>query len=932
MSKVFTIPFGQPFLETLADGIVNRLGQSPLLLGKSLIILPTRRGCLGLKEAFQKRRRAQLLPKIVALADLEYEPIVPGFIPPQLTSAMPSTQQLGLLTHLILKREKSSFATALNLASELSALMDEIHTSDVDAQHLHTLVGDKFAQHWQLTLDFLKIITEYWPTILHENGFIDGAQRRRDNLSILATQWSPDYPVILAGTTATRPATAELAQSIIEFPHGMVVLPGFPETSPTADSISIAKELPATHPLYTLNQFVDRLKPSQIIHWVDTQHPSAKTKLLNQLMVPVISSPVPLNQTEVEEIQASLTVVDCRDPDQEALVIALRIRQALADGLESVAVITPDLEITRRLQLHLKRWKIVANTSQGTPLNKTVVGGFLCLIAQFRHKQTPRGLLALLKHPLCYRHRDRGDHLIKVRQLDLRLRRLRQPDLESVEIAKETDRDWYGNFLKDLDIGSASKTSLTTHIHTLVQIAETLCLPDKLWKDSDGQAAHDFLTDLEPHAAAYPDLNLKEFQELLPQLMSQSLVHDRQGIGSPVQILGTLEARQTFAPLMILAGLNDGTWPQNPASDPWLNRQMRLDLGLPDPLRRIGLAAHDFCLGFSAPQVMITRNIKKDGTPTLPSRWWLRLETLLSIHNIAIDRGEDLKLWAARIDAPIDVQPAQEPVVCPDIKNRPTQFSTTDIEQLMRDPFGYYARRILKLKKLDLPDEPLTPRDLGNLIHESLEIYHRRHGSIIDLDKLITCGEQVFAPHIKDPHVRYFWWPRFVNIASWLIDQWHTRPKRQITTETQGAIDINYTDTLSAQIKSIADRIESDQDGAIILDYKTGSAVPSDTDIIAGLSPQLTIEALLLENGGFPNLNTNKVAALEYWHLRGGQNENKIKHLKETDDLVEQAYQGVKHLLQHFLLSTAPYLCAPWGESKPKNKDYLQLARLEEWN
>lgn len=927
MSNVFTIPFGQPFLETLAGGIVGRFAANPLLLAKTLVILPTRRGCLGLKEAFLNRRNSQVLPRIIALADLEHEPNVPGFIPPPLPTAIPSAQQLGILSQLVLKKDPTSLANAFNLAKELMALIDEIHTSDIEITKLQTLVGNQFAQHWQQTLDFLKIITDYWPAILREHGMLDDARRRRDNLRLLAHQWQPGYPVILAGTTATRPATLDLAKAILRFPQGMLVLPGFIPKQ-------IEDELPATHPLHTLHQFTKRLRVTDVQQWVQTESPNkARGTLLQQAMSPVITLPPSFSPAEKREISTGVVMVECRDIEHESLVIALKIRQALAEGLKSIAVITPDIELTRRLQIQLNRWSITANSSHGTPLSKTVVGNFLCLIAQFCSTPNPRGLLALLKHPLCYRHLNRGEHLSRVRRLDLNLRHLRQPNLLSPNFASEEDRDWYRDFLSDiLPAEPEHKQSLKNRIHHLIKAAETLCLPEKLWTDSDGQLAHDFFVAFEPHTHTYPFLTSGEFQDLLPQLMDQVLVHDREGIGSPVRILGTLEARQAHAPLMILAGLNETTWPQLTTTDPWLNRQMRIDLGLPDPLRRIGLSAHDFCLGFSAPEVMLTRSLKENGTATVPSRWWLRLETLLAIHNIEINRGEQLKSWATALDAPLIITPATEPQPCPALDSRPHQFSTTDIEQLMRDPFGYYARRILKLRKLDLPDKELSPRDLGNLIHKSLDAYHRSHGNIIDPDKLLACGEAAFSAYIHDPHARYFWWPRFTSIAQWLTNEWQKRQPQAIYTETDGSLEIDYGNSTPAIIRSIADRIEVGADTAVIIDYKTGSDIPV-ANIVSGLSPQLAIEAMLLEQGGFKETSCKEASGLEYWYLKGNQ-DSKIKQVKDPRTLIDNASQGIKRLLHHFLLLTTPYICAPWGdsESKLKNRDYLHLARFEEWN
>ena len=55
-----------------------------------------------------------------------------------------------------------------------------------------------------------------------------------------------------------------------------------------------------------------------------------------------------------------------------------------------------------------------------------------------------------------------------------------------------------------------------------------------------------------------------------------------------ILIWGTLEARVQGADLLILAGLNEGSWPEAPKPDPWLNRALRHRAGLLLPERRIG--------------------------------------------------------------------------------------------------------------------------------------------------------------------------------------------------------------------------------------------------------------------------------------------------------------------------------------------------------
>lgn len=980
---VYTIPFSQPFLKTLVEGILERYGHDPLLLSQTIVLLPTQRGCLNLKTAFRQicsdiklSLKSQVLPKIIALADLEETPHLPGFIPPPLPPEMPRLQKLGLLSQMVMAYGKHKIPVtvnrALQLAEDLLGLLDEIHTSDVDPMRLQELVGQEFANHWQITLDFLKIITEYWPLILEEKGFMDGSIRRRQNLRMIAQGWRPDTPVILAGTTGTRPATADLATAIHHFPQGHVVLPGYMPDEREED-------LPPVHPQYTLQQFVRRLGDPEVQEWKSsaTSHASpissSSLSLLQKMMSPTFESISPISAS----LPLPFRLIDCQDRAEESLVIAMLIRQLLEKDQKTesqqrtIAVITPDQEVTRRLRSHLNRWGIVANSSSGTPLHQSVVGTFLILLGTVHGKISAVSWLSLLKHPLFYKHRDRGMHLSMVRQFDLYVRRAQGrgekefpfvprwvydpeqiiPENQSSLLSQEM-RDWYLEILQmikplwQMSEKSSGKISLTDWLETLIGVAEQICAPEKLWTEADGVACHTFTTELSQYAHAYPSGSVFQFSTLFPQLLKQEMVHDPKGIGSPVLILGALEARQYQADVTILAGLNEGTWPKGIETDSWLNLQMRLDLGLPDPQRRIGLSAHDFCLAFSGslkgessqeePCVYLTRSLKENGAATTPSRWWLRLETILEASGLDSPYETTLVDFARRLDTPSKIQSIAPPNPSPEGNRRPLSYSVTDLELLRRDPYSFYAKRILRLKKLDLLDQELQARDFGHYVHQALDLYQKQ-GQSESIMTLTTCGQYAFRPIIKDPLVQQFWWPRFEKIAAWLEDEWAKRKNHrdfEILTEQEFQYSFsvkNEKDEKVVLLKTIIDRLEIDSEGNVyILDYKTGT-LPTLRDISHGFSPQLPLEALILKQETQISQANLVPVSLEYWNLKGGNEGGEIRSLKNVEELIDSTQDGMEKMLTHFLLDLSSYPSCPWGESMIKNNDYRHLSRLQEW-
>ena len=124
-------------------------------------------------------------------------------------------------------------------------------------------------------------------------------------------------------------------------------------------------------------------------------------------------------------------------------------------------------------------------------------------------------------------------------------------------------------------------------------------------------------------------------------------------------IYGLLEARLQTVDRVVLGGLNEGTWPPETRSDPWLSRPMRRDLGLDPPERRIGLSAHDFAQALGAPEVILSRAAKVAGAPTVTSRFVQRIAALAGGRwKRSLARGDNYLALARALDAPAEVKPA----------------------------------------------------------------------------------------------------------------------------------------------------------------------------------------------------------------------------------------------------------------------------------
>ena len=437
--------------------------------------------------------------------------------------------------------------------------------------------------------------------------------------------------------------------------------------------------------------------------------------------------------------------------------------------------------------------------------------------------------------------------------------------------------------------------------------------------------------------AAYP--------AMLALLMGAQTVRPDRDAHPRLAILGQLEARLVEADLVVVGDLNEGSWPPPVESGPWLNRAMRLHLGMPPAEQAIGMAAHDFLAVAGAPELVLSRAAKdENGAPTVPSRWIARLQALLTAAGRQDATAPDPAVadWARRLDLPAgDPRPMPRPRPCPPAAARPRELWATDIERLIRDPYAIYARRILKLAALDPIDADAGGAERGQIIHAVLQEFVSRWPDKLPADprnELLRLGVKQFDKLASRPQVWAVWWPRFERIATWFaeVELRRRAELERVASEVKGMLMLDAPGgpfTLRAR----ADRIEVGRDGRIgIVDYKTGP-IPSSSDVASGLSPQLSIEALIAERGGFERVAQAEAALLLFMQLKGseplaGVEQDPLGAKRDLRQILDEAAAGVARLIAHFDDPANPYLPIPRPDIAPSYSDYEHLARVGEWH
>ncbi|MDA0662541.1 MAG: double-strand break repair protein AddB [Proteobacteria bacterium] len=974
MAGVFTIPPGAAFVDALAAGILGETGDDPSALLDYTILLPTRRACRSLRDAFLRAGdgRAMLLPTMRPLGDVDedefafHEAPEPGGV--EAPPVIPALHRRLLLTRLILGWDRAgaeiSVDQAARLAVELERLLDQVQTERLSFDGLKDLVPEDFAEHWQKVLAFLTILTEHWPAVVREQGGIDQAERRNLLLDSLSALWAHSPPpghVIAAGSTGSIPATADLLATVAAMPNGRVVLPGLIRDTDSRTQEAIERD--QTHPQHNLARLLRRMEmtPDAVQDWPGIAPPGPRTRLIAEVMRPAETTQA---WRLLEELPAGaldgVQRVDCADSAEEAGVIALILRQALEDSTRTAALVTPDRKLARRVTAELRRWNIDIDDSAGEPLMTTAPGSFMRLIAAMvAGRFAPAPLLAVLKHPLAAGGRQPVAFRNGARLLERMVLRGPRPGAGTAGLraaipdgsAESATLTAFLDSLEDMtrplvSVVESGDARLEAYLEAHVATAEALAASDvesgaeRLWRGDAGEMLAQFIAELRHAAELLPPVDPGAYPALLDSLMNGATVRPRYGRHPRLAILGLLEARLQRPDLLVLGGLNEGVWPPDPQPDPWLSRPMRERFGLPLPERRIGLTAHDFVQAFAAPEIVLTRAAKTDGQPTVPSRWLTRLDAVLRGvgQENALQAGpSQWRAIRALLHQPAcPVTPILPPAPRPPLAARPRRLSVTQIEAWMRDPYTIYARHILKLRPLDPLDADPGAAERGTFIHDALDQFLREYPDTLPpdaLDKLLAFGTAAFGDALVRPTVRAFWWPRFERIADWFVENEAVRRGeiRQAYSEAEGRLDMPAAYAPFA-LTAKADRIDRLADGSYeIIDYKTG-APPSNVEVGLGYAPQLALEAVILRGGGFTAVPEGDVGKLAYWQLGGGEPPATIRPVGgDAGDLADAAEAGLMALIESFDNPDTPYAAVPRPDRAPRFNDYAHLARLREW-
>ncbi|MDO5632348.1 MAG: double-strand break repair protein AddB [Paracoccus sp. (in: a-proteobacteria)] len=959
-SGVFGLPCGVDFGTAFVRGYDARTAHlPPEVQARITVWVNSGRTLSALSRAFTAGP-ARLLPRLRLVTDLGAGD---GVVAAPLARRI---ELARLIDGLIAARPELGHGQSIpRLAQSLSELMTEMQREGCPPEALDRIEAGDHARHWQNALAFLRIAARF-----HLGApALDRAALQRAAAERLAADWAseqgrPDAPVIVAGSTGSHGGTRTFMQAVARLPMGAVVLPGYDFDQPEAIWDGLDAPGAEDHPQA---RFAALRAAGPVRPWDGAPAPDPARNRLVSLAL----RPAPVTDQwiadgpglgDLRPATAGLTLIEADQPGTEAAAIAALIRDEVQHD-RRVTLIAADRGLTRRVTAALDRWQIIPDDSAGRPLPLSPAGLLLRMLADLPGQAISADrLIAILKHPLVATGSSllpRNQALLQIRDLELGLRRHGPAFPDGAAL-----RDWaqgrgddcraFADWLAALLDGPLAALAddratqpVATRLSALRDLAQSFAAgpqgdvaQSRLWQEQAGELTRAVLDNLAAHAGDAPPMTARDFAELLHEEMQPLALRADPGADSRVRIRGPREARTESHGTVILAGLNEGGWPQPAQPDPWLSRPMRLAAGLTLPERQIGLAAHDFQQGIAAERVILTRARRDADAETIPSRWLNRLVNLMSglpdqhgPQALAAMRKRGAH-WLALADvlAAPQIKPPPAPRPAP-IPPPPAlrELPVTDIATLIRDPYAIYARRVLRLRPLDPlhsgPDAALRGQVLHQIVERMLkEVPDPAAGPDALAARLADIAAGVLAQQVPWPAARAFWQARIARIARQIaVDELARRAAGDVPVviETQGRAQLaGLGFTLTAR----PDRIDRTADGRIrVYDYKSGTP-PSQKQLNA-FDKQLPLTAALVAQGGFDPLGQADVAGIAYIQL-GGSGETHLRDLPDPG----QTWDRFVDLIAGYLSGAVAFTALRAPELRDETGDYAHLARFGEWD
>ena len=871
------------FIDEIVDFISKKHKES---FSKLKILLPNGLTCNELQNSLIKHYGTIILPNIIPISELVAEEEI-FKIPSRQIGAISRLEEKLTLAEVISSYNNLNYnlSQSLRLSPSLAQLFFEFEANNLEFKDIKHLPKLDESEHWNIIYNFLKFAQEEWiNTIKKMKKITRGAyQNQIFNAEINRLISHPNEFLIIAGAVGSNKITNDFIKNALNLNNVELILPPF-------DEESVKNKLPFENPLYRIHKLLSSFENEKIN--INTLGPPHK-KILEKL----------LYNSSADKYDNNIEYIELENLSQEAEYIALKCQKYIIDNPKcKIAILVHSQEMKEQCSIFLEKYALQYNDLFGKDILAHIGISLILLISELQYsKFNLQNFYAFLSHPEIT-----DEETIQIKNIIRKNNRLAS-SLESItktinKYAPQAVIDKF-SFLTAFINQPIKEHQFHYLIKHTLQTAEKV-LP-KIWKKYP--EINQPLSEIINQEWNIKISNAETFTELLKQILEGGRILESR-ISSNIVICKPHDAALINYDLVIISDLNENKYPRSNISSPWLNLQMQNELGLDSKLSSIGNTLYEFYLNLNNKKVLLTRAKITTGMQTIQSPFILNLKYIL--------KNKFITKAASKEQARATESPKADFAISTTF---PEKISATDIETLIRSPYNFYAKKILKLRKInDISDRP-NLADFGNFFHKITEDYTNNFPkeSIENLSNKYL--EEIDIPQYN----KNAWKTKIMYIAPEFIAFEKKRRElvQSVYCEIKGSLELNIKGR-KITIFAIADRIEIGKKGeAYILDYKTG-AIPAKKDVISGLSPQLLVEAIILAENGFA-IPVKKIEKIIYIKINSHSPYINITEIELSKEDIKEHKQGLISLLEHYM-ETNQYPIKP---CIMKYDDYTHIAR-----
>lgn len=534
---------------------------------------------------------------------------------------------------------------------------------------------------------------------------------------------------------------------------------------------------------------------------------------------------------------SSITVADALGNSAQVQFAAAQIRRWLAQGVsadEIVVVLANEQLLIPMLQALPENLPAV-NVSMGYPITESHAYSFLLAwsnwvepLAQHKAGYLPH-LLALLKHPFMHQASTAASMqtLLKSGRLWIDANEAKE---RTLSIAKAMGMKG--------EIADYSPLAWVEYWQELLQIA--IKASDKLQESMCLQAIV-LLRKLSIQLQRFPALN--EWRLFKPFLQQSSKNEQVAFLGEPLQglqVMGLLETRALAFRYVLVVGMNEGTIPKAQPIDGFITYTLRREFGLPGAREKEAVFAYHFyrLLQHAHEAVLLYNSGTDDFGQSEASRYLAQLRTEWKGVEWGNFHESSLQLATPTQHISADIVIEKTTEIQQQIADLLQQkLSPSALLLYISCPLRFYFGRVLRLRVADDLMEELQANEIGEVLHEVLELLYKPHvGQALSAQTLDSLRQEA-TPLLFERLAAKFPFKDFGTGINLLIaevcksyldtfleleTEWSKNNEIKVEEQELNMLGSLSTAQGDVQLFGKADRIDRLNGQLRIIDYKTG--------------------------------------------------------------------------------------------------------------